>query len=433
MLPQWDFQLATRVRFGRGMLRRLGESAAALGKKALLVGYRDRTGTEEALVRARRSLDAAGLAVSEFLDVPPDPDAQVAEAGAKAAVECGAEVVVGMGGGSVIDAAKGIAALARLGGTLWDYADVNRESRRVTDSLPVVAVPTTAGTGSEVTSVAVFTVRGKGDSIVVAGFPTEPPPRPQVSLPRDATGDVPLRRGQETRAERATPLKASIYGPAASPAAAIVDPDLTLGSPPSLTAACGADALGHAIESCMSRRANPVASLLAERAVGLVVGNLARAVEEPADPGPREALALAATLAGAAFNSAGVTMTHAIAHALGAVLGVPHGRAVAIATPLNLRYSAAECVEVYARLARACSIGGQTPEEQAEAFVARVTGLLHSVGLPDHVEAPPGAAPDLAARLARNAIESTEVALKLNPRKVDEPSLRIIFEGLVRR
>lgn len=396
MLTQWEFQLPTRVRFGRGMARKLGDAAAALGKTALVVGYRDRTGLEETYARAVQSLTAAGVDVVEFFQAAPDPDAELVEEGARLAIQRGCDVVVGLGGGSAIDAAKGIAALAAMGGPLWDYTGANPKSRPVDKALPLVAVPTTAGTGSEVSDVAVFTCRGVG------------------SQPE-------------------TPVKSFIAGPAVAPAVAIVDPDLAVGSPPSLTAACGADALGHAIESCMSRRAGPMSSLLAGHAAGLIVGNLAQAVENPDDPEPREPLALAATLAGAAFSAAGVTMSHAIAQALGAILHVPHGLGVALATPANLRYNADKCVDVYTRLADCCGIGGQSPQERAAAFVDRVVGLLRSVGLPDRVKVPPGAPPDLAARLARNAVEGTPVPLVLNPRKVSEAELVEIFEGLLER
>lgn len=394
MLTQWEFQLPTTVRFGRGAARKLGPAVGALGHTALLVGYRDRSGLEETYARAVQSLESAGVEAVPFFEVAPDPDADLAAEGARHAVASGCDVVVGLGGGSVIDTAKGVAALARLGGSLWDYTDANPQSRGVDDALPLVAVPTTAGTGSEVTAVAVFTHHGVGS-------------------------------------EPDCPIKATIAGPAIAPAVAIVDPGLTVGTPPAVTAACGADALGHAVEASMSRRANPVASLLAGRAVGLIVGNFARAVEAPDDPGPREPLSLAATLAGAAFNSAGVTMTHAIAQALGGVLHVPHGVGVAIGTPVNLRYNARECTEVYARLAHACSIGGDSAEARAEAFVERVVALLRSVGLPDRVKVPPDAPADLAARLARNAVESTPVALKLNPRKIDEAGLVEVFERLL--
>jgi alcohol dehydrogenase class IV len=396
MPRNWDFQLPTRIQFGRRGLRKLGETARELGKSAFLVGYRDRAGLEQTYARGAEALRSADMTVAEFFEVPPDPEASLALEGARQLGDAGADVVVALGGGSVIDAAKGIAALARMGGDLWDYTGANPESRRVTDALPLVAVPTTAGTGTEVSAVAVFTHHG------VASTPE-------------------------------MPLKASISGPAVRPKVALVDPDLTVGSPPALTAACGADALGHAIEACLSRRANPISSLLAGQAVGLIVRNLRRAVEEPDDPGPREPLALAATLAGAAFSVAGVVVPHAISQALGGLLHVPHGVGVAVATPANLRFNAEACVEQYAELAGFCGIAADSPEQSAAKFVDSILELLRSVGLPDRVEVPPDAPADLLDQLVRNARESTPVPITLNPRKVDDGDLKEMFREVLGR
>ncbi len=387
MLREWDFQLPTRIRFGSRRLKDLGHCTREFGTRVLLVGYRDRRGLEAAYAQAASVLGEAGLSVIEFYEVPPEPDAELADRGARLALEADAETVVGLGGGSVIDAAKGIALLAKMGGNLWDYTGANPQCRPVTDALPVVAVPTTAGTGTEVSPVAVFKHHGVG-------------PSPDV------------------------PIKASISSPALCPRVALVAPLLAVGSPARLTAACGADALGHAIESCMSRRANPVSTALAARAVRLIVKNLPRAVAAPDDPQPREPLALAATLAGAAFSSAGVVMTHAIAQALGALLHIPHGEAVAIAQPLNLRYNAAECVEVYSRLAHYCGITADSPEAQAERFTESIAKLQRSIGLPDRVQVPAGTAEQFAADLVENAFDSTPVPLTLNPRPIDRSTLK---------
>jgi alcohol dehydrogenase class IV len=402
VLRNWEFQLPTRVVFGRGGRRKLGTLAGEFGRSALLVGYRDRTGLEEAYRRAENVLRGEGLGVSTFYEVAPDPDAESIVAGAQAAVEASAEVIVALGGGSVIDAAKGIAALARLGGTLWDYAQVNPQSRPITAALPVVALPTTAGTGSEVTAVALFTHH------VSPGGQTVSP-------------------GGHAGLEWETPRKLSILGPALYPKVALIDPDLALGLPPQVTAACGADALAHAIEACLSRRANPFSSALAGRAAALILGNLGRAVAEPGEPGPREALALAATLAGAALNEAGVVVNHAIAHALGALLGIPHALAVAIGTPHQLRFNALAAVAPLGELAGCCGLSGDTEEDRARRFVETVVSLLRSIGLPDRAEIPPNAPADLIDRLTRNAMESSASSITCNPRKVDEQALKGLF------
>lgn len=384
MLRSWEFRLSTRVVFGRGSAVRLGKLARELGRSAVLVGYADPERLEPAYARAALLLREAGLEVTRLHCVRPEPEAEVAIDGARLAQDAGADVVVALGGGSVIDAAKGIAALARMGGSPWEYAEANTLGRPVTDALPLVTVPTTAGTGSEVSAVAVFAFRAPGEL-------------PEV------------------------PLKTALYGPALCPSVALVDPDLTVGSPPALTAASGADALGHAIEAYISRRANPISSTLAARAVALIVGHLSRAVAAPDDPEPREPLALAATLAGAAFNEAGVVVTHAMAHALGALLGVGHGLAVAVATPVALRFNAERCVAQYAELAESCGLAGASAEEKAARFVGTITDLLGSVGLPERVSVPANAPADLLDRLVRNAMANTPIAVTCNPRKVNQP------------
>jgi len=394
MARPWEFQLPTRILFGRGALRKLGRAAGGLGRSVFLVGYADTAPLAAVYHRAERLLAEADLRFERFYGVPPDPEADLVCQGAERARSGGAEVVIGLGGGSVIDAAKGIAALARMGGKPWDYAGANPDGKPVTESLPVVAVPTTAGTGSEVSAVAVFTHRGVGSN-------------PDV------------------------PLKASISGPAIQPAVALVDPDLATGSPPQLTASCGADALGHAIEASVSRRANPVASLLAARAVALIVGHLPPAVNNPDDPGPREPLALAATLAGAAFSQAGVVVTHAIAQALGAVLHVPHGAAVAVATPPVLRFNAPACVDPYAELAEACRITADSAQAKASRFVETIANLLRAVGLPQRVRVPRPVDDQLVDELVQNARESTPVPITLNPSKVDDCQLAELFRQVL--
>ncbi len=386
----WEFELPTRVQFGRDRLEQLGKTAAQYGKSALLVGYVDRTGLEKTYARAEESLSRAGVGVTRFYEVPPDPDAQLGQRGAREAAAAGVDVVVGLGGGSAIDCAKGIAALVKMGGELWEYAGSNPNGKTITDSLPVIAVPTTSGTGSEVSPVAVFTHYGVGS-------------------------------------QEGIPLKASVNGPAVRPKVALVDPNLTVGSPPRLTAVCGADALAHAIESCMSTRANPMSMALATRAIVLVSKNLARAVEAPDDPQPREPLALASMLAGAAFGSSGVVLPHAIGQALGSVMHIPHGEAVAIGTPPNLRFNAECCESLYCQLAHYCGIDGQTRQQRAAAFVDHVVGLLKQIGLPDRVDAGQRDRVELAEELVVNAYESTAVPIRLNPRQVDRAALKSIF------
>lgn len=351
----------------------MGQWTVGFGRRAVLVGYRDRAGLEEAYQRAEQSLEKAGMEAVRFGEVLPEPDVQIVDQCATVAREAGAEVMVALGGGSVIDVAKAAAALVRSGGRMADHL-ASDPAPAPAAALPVVAVPSTAGTGSEVSDIAVFSY-GQG--------------------------------------------KVALFGPALRPRVAVIDPDLAVGSPPALTAACAADALGHAIEACISRRANAMASLLAGQAVGLVEQNLARAVDDPRAAEPREALALAALLAGAAFTSAGVAGAHAIAQALGCVLEIPHGRAVALALPAMLRYNAPACAEQYAQLAHHCRLPDGT------AFIDRVSTLLDSVGLLEKLPL----SHDTMDRLVAAALQA-RVPLVQNPVRLDAAVLRKIFHDL---
>jgi alcohol dehydrogenase class IV len=379
----WEFLVPTRIHFGRGTFRKLGDLVAPLGKSALLVGYHEPGRLADAYDRAARALTKAGVSVIAFAEVEPEPDASLVARGADTARQAGVETVVALGGGSAIDAAKAIALVAKLGGQVEEYFLGRPGQRPLSESLPVVAVPTTAGTGAEVSDVAVLGHR---------------------------VGDM--------------PVKASLYGSEIRPAMAVIDPDLATGSPAELTAACGADALGHAIEAVLSRRANPMATLLGSQAAGLICQHLRSAVANPDDPHPREPLAMAALLAGIAFTASSVTAAHAVAQALGSLLHLPHGVAVALATPALLRHNASACAEPYALLASQC---GSTREH----FVDEIATLLRDVGLPAHIAPPADAAADLLDRLVENALESSRIPLKLNPVPIDESALRKLFAGIL--
>lgn len=385
MIRNWQFSFPSRIQFGRGLLRRVGLAAQPFGAQAMLVGYADNAGPPGALATAEKALTDAKLAVIPFAAVEGEPTAALVEQGAQLARAQGADVVVAVGGGSVIDAAKGIALLARSAGALPDYADTTPNRKPAADAIPIVAAPTTAGTGAEATQVAVFSHQG---------------------------------------------AKISITAPALRPAVALVDPDLSSACDPQTTAACGADALAHAMEACMSRAAQPVSTALAFQAIELVVGRLPAALAKPDDREARDALAVAAALAGMALNESGVTLTHSVAHALGAMLHLPHGLCVARATPLNLRVNRSACEGLYARWARLCGLQGPTAAALADAWIDRIDGLLGEAGLlgplPRSSAAPETTSWDRrqwAAELARCAFQTTPTPLRLNPAPIDEPAL----------
>jgi alcohol dehydrogenase len=291
----------------------------------------------------RQALEAEGIDVAVFDGIVPDPTEEVLERGLAALRAHRGDSILAVGGGSSIDAAKVIAAMATTGKSPTQLVGLLKVSKA---PLPLYAIPTTAGTGSEVTVAAVVTDSKKHEKSVVVD-------------------------------------------PKLVPVAAALDPVMTKGMPPPITAATGMDALTHAIEAYLSLWPQADTAMLCVSSVRLVFANLQRAYVQGGDLEAREAMALGSLYAGLAFTRAGVGYVHAFSHKLGGMYGVPHGLANAIVLPYVLDYSKdAPCAE--ARLAElAVAIGAGSASEPkaalAQRFVERVRELNRSVGIPEKV------------------------------------------------
>jgi alcohol dehydrogenase class IV len=282
----FEFVTAPQIRFGAGVASEVGTLTAPLGRAALLVTGRTPGRAESIADRLRRS----GVAVTPF-HVVAEPGIQVVQEGASLARTANCEVIVGVGGGSVIDAAKAIAALATNSGDPFDYLEVvGRGQPLGSRPLPSVAVPTTAGTGSEVTKNAVLT--------------------------------SPAHR-----------VKVSLRSPFMLPRVAIVDPELTFDLPPHLTASTGLDALTQLIEPYLSSRANPMTDALCLEALPRAAASLRRACEDGRDAHARTEMAFASLCGGMALANAGLGAVHGFAGTLGGLLGAPHGALCAALLP----------------------------------------------------------------------------------------------------
>ncbi|MCL4810589.1 MAG: iron-containing alcohol dehydrogenase, partial [Thermoanaerobaculia bacterium] len=290
-----------------------------------------------------------------FSDVVPDSGVHIVDAGAAFARERGADCIVSVGGGSAIDTAKGIAIVLREGGSLRDYEGFQVLKRRAT---PHVAIPTTAGTGSEVTYVAVIKDHEAHQKLLF--------------------GDYNI-----------------------IPNTALLDPELTVGLPPHLTAATGMDAMSHAVEAIHSQQNEPIADGLALHAIRLIAEFLPRAVANGKDLVARGQMLIASNMAGAAFSNAQVGLVHAMAHTVGARYGVHHGLANSIVMPHVVRFNAAEVAATYRPVAAALgiSIDALSDEACAEAVAARLSDLAGRAGLPQTLASqgvPEAALPELA-------------------------------------
>jgi alcohol dehydrogenase class IV len=292
------------------------------------------------------TLKNAGVAVDIFSDVEPDPGFEVVLAGIDRLKAFGANAVLAIGGGSPIDCAKAINLChandchpRQLAG-LWLYARARKQG------LPFYAVPTTAGTGSEVTMAAVISDKQAG-------------------------------------------VKLSIIDPRLLPIGIALDPKLTLGLPAGVTAATGMDALTHAVESYVSALAYPETEAWGVAATRLILGNLEQAHRDGSDMAAREAMLLGSYLGGMAFTRAGVGYVHAIAHQFGALYHLPHGLANAILLPFVLEASRPNCDQRLAQLARLVNLPCEADDDEtlSTAFIERIRQLNAAMAIPTSVEA----------------------------------------------
>ena len=377
----YQFQTPTKIISGIGSTAEIIKELNDLhAKKVLLI-------TDPGLVQAGvaqqvvEMLKQAAVEVEIFDAVEPDPSIQVATKAAEMAKNVKANVLIALGGGSAIDTAKSAALLVTNGGYLKDYAGVNKVVKPI---LPLIAVPTTAGTGSEVT---IFAVMSDPDK-------------------------------QE---------KFTISSALIAPAVAVLDPLLTLKLPPSVTAFTGMDALTHAIEAFTSSIAQPATHALALSAIKLILKHLPVAVGRGDNIMARDGMLQASLLAGIAFNNAFLGLAHAIASPLGGHFHVPHGLANAVMLPYVMEYNLPTAVRRYAEIGRALGLQavGDTPRAVAEKTVAAITQLARDINIPEKLSNI-GAKEELLPLVARDALKS--IQLKFNVRNASEKEILALLQ-----
>jgi alcohol dehydrogenase len=369
----FDYQPLGRVVFGPGSLARLGELARDLGgTRVLLVTD---PGLEHAghPQRAEQSLRAAGLAVAVFDGVEENPTGRHVEAGVAAARAHRADLLVAVGGGSAMDVAKGTNFIFTNGGTISDYHGFGKATKPM---LPSIGVPATAGTGSEAQSYALIA---------------------------DESSHLKMACGDKKAAFRI----------------AVLDPEVTLTQPRTVTAVTGIDSVAHAVESFVCTRRNALSQTFARQAWNLLNRTFERVLETPDDLAARADMQIGAHLGGMAIEASMLGCAHACANPLTAHYGTTHGIAVGVMLPHVIRFNAAAADVLYAELAHDAGLRGGAP-----AVADRVTALLRAAGLPTTL-ADCGVSADILPVLAEEA--AGQWTARFNPRPVTEPDLRRLY------
>ena len=370
-MTPFTFQTTPNVLFEAGAAQKVAGLVADVGARRVLF-VTDKGVRGAGLTRAAEASLAEAAELTVFEDVVADPPAQVVEAAVALAQEKQVEAVVSIGGGSALDTAKLVAYLARSEDRLDDIYGVGLAKGQ---RLPLLLAPTTAGTGSEVTPIAIVTTP--------------------------------------------TTEKKGVVSARLLPDWAILDPELTLGLPPPVTAATGIDAMVHAIEAYTSRhKKNPISDQLARQALALLSANIREACRNGSDREARGAMLLGSMLAGMAFANAPVAAVHALAYPIGAIFHVPHGLSNALVLMGVLRFNLPEAQGLYAELAPVLDPGTQslpTPE-RAQAFVDALASICRDCGVPASLAEVGVSEADLP-RLAEDAMKQTRLLVN-NPREV---------------
>jgi alcohol dehydrogenase class IV len=382
MIKAFQFMAFARLRFQSGGIQFLGEEVKALGGKKVFLVTDPGVKNSGLLDRAIKPLQKEGVPYVVFDEVEPNPSSQVVEKGIGLLKQNGCDFLVALGGGSAIDTAKAIGILATHPEPIFKYEGADKVKNPI---LPLIAVPTTAGTGSEVTGASVIT-------------------------------------------DKARKYKASIRSPYLIPKVALLDPELLLTLPPPILAATGMDAYTHAYESFVSPVTNPVSQALAFDSMRLINRNLRRLYANPNNIEAAEAMMAASTMAGMAFFNGRVGIVHAMAHPMGGHFNVPHGVANAILLPFCMEYTRLAVPDLFSRIAEAMDedIRGLSVEVASKKAAEAVRTLSADVHIPKTMREV-GVKKEALDLMTKDAV--TSGIYITTPRKVSGEDMKAIYEA----
>ncbi len=379
-MKEFSFSVPQEIIVGKGSLARLPEAAEKLGGKHGFIISGPHLNKMGIVASCSESLENAGIKVDAYTETEGNPSVETVEKAAAAFCKSGADFIIALGGGSPMDVAKAVGVVARYGGSITEYEGGGRVPG---DIIPLIAIPTTAGTGSEVTAFSVITDHSRN-------------------------------------------YKLTVFSYKLIPAYAILDPELLTTAPVSVAAACGIDAMVHALEAYISKDASPFSDAMAEKALELIGKNIRRYVADRTDIEAAEAMITGSLFAGIAFSWARLGDVHAMSHPVSAYFDVPHGVANAILLPTIVEYNALADCGKYLKLFNYISL---TPASEAEfepfMLVDLLTELNEQLGIPGSL-GEVGVTADKFDAMADDAMKSGNIAV--NPRSTTKKDVLSLYE-----
>ena len=379
-MKEFSFSVPQEIIVGKGSLARLPEAAEKLGGKHGFIISGPHLNKMGIVASCSESLENAGIKVDAYTETEGNPSVETVEKAAAAFCKSGANFIIALGGGSPMDVAKAVGVVARYGGSITEYEGGGRVPG---DIIPLIAIPTTAGTGSEVTAFSVITDHSRN-------------------------------------------YKLTVFSYKLIPAYAILDPELLTTAPVSVAAACGIDAMVHALEAYISKDASPFSDAMAEKALELIGKNIRRYVADRTDIEAAEAMITGSLFAGIAFSWARLGDVHAMSHPVSAYFDVPHGVANAILLPTIVEYNALADRGKYLKLFNYISL---TPASEAEfesvMLVDLLTELNEQLGIPGSL-GKVGVTADKFDAMADDAMKSGNIAV--NPRSTTKKDVLSLYE-----
>ena len=345
MLKVGEFYTPGKIIFGPGGLSQVGTEAKRLGNKVLVVLGRSAMRKSGALDRLTRLLKENNLEYIIYENIPSDPTVETVDTGASLARKGSCNLVIALGGGSVLDTGKAISGMVANEGSVADYQEIEGKGRKFQHKpIPFIAIPTTSGTGSEATRNAVITNSKLG-------------------------------------------LKKSIRDPWLIPEVALVDPELTLSLTSHITAICGGDALTQCIESYLGKKSQEITDALALHAIGLIGKSLVKTVKDGKNLEARKDMAMAALLSGLCLSNSGLGAAHALSHPLGVYYKIPHGLSCAVMLPYVMEYNLPVVIKRLVKIAQSLGedISLLSETKAAQRAVEKIKEILSAIGIKENL------------------------------------------------